>query len=64
MDHSQAKTFMESDLKLDNIYEMGWHDYFCPKFNSIIDECQLDLTTISARVTQDVAERIPLEKLL
>ena len=51
-------------LKLDNIYEMAWHDYFLPKFNSIIDECQLDLTTISPRVTQDVAERMPLENLL
>ena len=51
-------------LKLENIYEMAWHDYFLPKFNSIIDECDLDLTTISQKVTQDVAERIPLENLL
>ena len=26
-------------LKLDNIYEMAWHDYFLPQFNSIIDDC-------------------------
>lgn len=43
---------------------MAWRDYFLPKFNSIIDECQLDLTTISPRVTQDVAERMPLKNLL
>ena len=34
-------------LKLENIYEMTWQDYFEPKFNSIVDECTLDLTTIS-----------------
>ena len=34
-------------LKLEKIYQMAWHDYFLPKFNSIIDECQLDLTTVS-----------------
>ena len=51
-------------LKLDHVYEMAWEDYFYPKFSSIIDECKLDLTTISLRVTQDVAERIPLETLL
>ena len=51
-------------LKLENIYEMAWQDYFFPKFNSIIDECTLDLTTISSKVTMDVAERVPLEYLL
>ena len=51
-------------LRLENIYEMAWQDYFSPKFNSVIDECTLDLTTISPRVTADVAKRIPLESLL
>ena len=51
-------------LKLDHVYEMAWHDYFFPKFNSIIDECKLDLTSISTKVTQDVADRIPLDFLL
>ena len=51
-------------LKLENIYEMVWQDYFFPKFNSVIDECTLDLTTICQRVTNDVAERVPLELLL
>ncbi len=35
-----------------------------PKFNSVVDECTLDLTTISSRVTHDVAKRIDLESLL
>ena len=43
---------------------MAWNDYFVPNFNSTIDQCKLDLTTISPRVTNDVAERIPLENLL
>ena len=43
---------------------MAWDDYFRPKFISIIDECKLDLTAISSKVTHDVAERIPLEHLL
>ena len=43
---------------------MVWEDYFYPKFTSIIDECKLDLTAISARVTQDTADKIPLETLL
>ena len=43
---------------------MVWNDYFFPKFNSIIDECKLDLTAISSKVTQDVAERVNLEYLL
>jgi hypothetical protein len=51
-------------LKLEKIYEMAWHDYFYPNFNSVIDKCTLDLTTISEKVTTDVAERIPLETLL
>ena len=51
-------------LKLDNIYEMAWQDYFQPNFNSVIDGCTLDLTSICQRVTQDVAARIPLENLL
>ena len=34
-------------LKLDNIYEMAWEDYFWPNFTSILDECTLDLTSIS-----------------
>lgn len=38
-------------LKLESIYEMAWSDYFFPKFNSIIDECKLDLTAISSKVT-------------
>ena len=46
------------------MYEMAWQDYFSPNFNSIIDDCTLDLTSISQRVAHDVAERIPLEKLL
>ena len=51
-------------LKLDHVYEMVWDDYFRPNFSSIIDLCRLDLSMISARVTQDVADRIPLEALL
>ena len=34
-------------LKLENVYEMAWGDYFLPKFNAVIDECSLDLTSIS-----------------
>ena len=34
-------------LKLDNIYEMAWEDYFWPNFTSIMDQCTLDLTSIS-----------------
>ena len=51
-------------LKLENVYEMAWNDYFVPNFNTTIDQCKLDLTTISPRVTNDVADRIPLESLL
>lgn len=51
-------------LKLPNVYETVWNDYFWPQFNSIIDTCRLDLSSISTRVTQDVADRIPLEYLL
>ena len=66
INHSNVLNIMVTAdfLKLDNIYEMAWSDYFFPQFNSIIDECKLDLTSISSKVTQDVADRIPLEYLL
>ena len=66
INHSNVLNIMVTAdfLKLENVYEMAWQDYFLPKFNSIIDECTLDLTTISSRVTHDVAKRIPLENLL
>ena len=34
-------------LKLDHVYEMAWEDYLLPKFVSIIDSCQLDLTSMN-----------------
>ena len=34
-------------LKLAHVFECVWHDYLFPNFNSVIDECQLDLTTLS-----------------
>ena len=49
INHSNVLNIMVTAdfLKLDNVYEMAWHDYFVPKFNSVIDECILDLSTIS-----------------
>mmetsp|Transcript_44535 Transcript_44535/g.59081 ORF Transcript_44535/g.59081 Transcript_44535/m.59081 type:complete len:99 (+) Transcript_44535:697-993(+) len=51
-------------LKLENVYEMAWQDYLLPKFNSIIDECSLDLTSISQKVCNDMARKVPLKNLL
>ena len=53
INHSNVLNIMVTAdfLKLDHIYEMVWSDYFWPKFNSIIDECKLDLTSISSKVT-------------
>lgn len=51
-------------LKLEKVYEMAWQDYFLPKFNSVIDQCNLDLTTMSARIVGDIAKKISLADLL
>ena len=43
---------------------MAWSDYLMPNFNSVIDECLLDLTTMCTRVVNDIALHIPLKSLL
>lgn len=39
INHSNVLNIMVTAdfLKLENIYEMIWQDYFYPKFNSVID---------------------------
>ena len=51
-------------LKLENVYDHIWYDYFKENFVNVIDNCQLNLTSICAKVVNDVAEKIPLDKLL
>ena len=51
-------------MKLPEVYQHIWSLYFAPNFVSIIDKCALNLSSICQTVVNDVAAKMPLEKLL
>ena len=51
-------------LKLPEVFQHIWDQYFAPNFVEIIDKCALNLSSICQTVVNDVAAKMPLESLL